>query len=87
MGKNKTAVLEETPLNNNIKSCPDISVSVEDYLKFHFPKKDGETKIKISHLWGINYRINMWKNADIPRSFFVQVKKVKGKWTHKIIPD
>lgn len=60
------------------------TISHVDYLKAHFPKQDGELKSRYINLWGNNYRINFYKEADI-RSYFVQIREDSKGLSYKIL--
>jgi len=83
----KNSLLVEKPIQSVQVVSSDISVSAEEYLKAFFPLEEGERQRKIIHLWGANYRINMWTDSFISRSFFVQAIKKKEKWSHKVLSD
>lgn len=80
----KTETCSEVRTDRKIE---DISVSVEEYLSVLYPLEKGEIKRKIVHLWNHYYRINMWGNSYIIRSFFVKAWKENGLWHSLTLPE
>lgn len=62
---------------------------IEDFLRKEFPLKNGESKVKYCRVTELNYRINFYINTtsdkfvssnEVGRTFFVTLKKVKGRY-------
>lgn len=94
MNQNPCKELPSLILDAPSKKKPEVSTGAEDYVREHFPIKNGEASAKYCTVGNNNFRVNFYmkKNPEetfsdyyIARSYFVILTKTEDGWKHKVL--
>jgi len=80
--------VEPRPLTKSVPKKSEeelLQAQTIDYIKREFIHDDSSISLAVRFLWGINYRLNYWKDGKIVKSDFMQFEKTPDGFLHKVL--